>query len=121
MSISKETELIIKLKHLPGFGPKTVEVVAKAMIECNLFSDNDIVSYVQECIKTHYIRLNKELTPDLFQKAIDEAQRVLGNIYGVAETIMTGKHDYRNVTIYKDWNTYSKAHKGNGRMLKYRR
>ena len=50
MSISKETELIIKLKHLPGFGPKTVEVVAKAMIECNLFSDNDIVSYVQECI-----------------------------------------------------------------------
>ena len=51
----------------------------------------------------------------------DEAQRVLGNIYGVAETIMTGKHDYRNVTIYKDWNTYSKAHKGNGRMLKYRR
>ncbi len=51
----------------------------------------------------------------------DEAQRVLGNIYGVAETIMTGKHDYRNVTTYKDWNTYSKAHKGNGRMLKYRR
>nr|DAQ50470.1 MAG TPA: DNA recombination-mediator protein A [Caudoviricetes sp.] len=77
MSISKETELIIKLKHLPGFGPKTVELVAKAMIERNLFSDNDIVSYVRECIKTHYIRLNKELTPDLFQKAIDEAQRVL--------------------------------------------
>ncbi|WP_125910777.1 RHS repeat domain-containing protein [Bacteroides timonensis] len=51
----------------------------------------------------------------------NEAQRVLGNIYGVAETIMTGKHDYRNVTIYKDWNAYSKAHKGNGRMLKYRR
>lgn len=77
MSISKETELIIKLKHLPGFGTKTVELVAKAMIERNLFSDNDIVSYVQECIKTRYIRLNKELTPDLFQKAIDEAQRVL--------------------------------------------
>ena len=77
MSISKATELIIKLKHLPGFGPKTVEVVAKAMIERNLFSDNDIVSYVQECVKNHYIRLNKELTPDLFQKAIDEAQRVL--------------------------------------------
>lgn len=77
MSISKETELIIKLKHLPGFGPKTVELVAKAMIERNLFSDNDIVLYVRECIKTHYIRLNKELTPDLFQKAIDEAQRVL--------------------------------------------
>ena len=77
MSISKETELIIKLKHLSGFGPKTVELVAKAMIERNLFSDNDIVSYVRECIKTHYIRLTKELTPDLFQKAIDEAQRVL--------------------------------------------
>ena len=42
MSISKETELIIKLKHLPGFGPKNVDLVAKAMIEHNLFSDNDI-------------------------------------------------------------------------------
>lgn len=77
MSVSKETELIIKLKHLPGFGPKNVELVAKAMIERNLFSDNDITSYIRECIKTHYIRLNKEFTLELCQKAIDEAQRVL--------------------------------------------
>ena len=57
MSISKETELIIKLKHLPGFGPKNVDLVAKAMIECNLFSDNDIVSCIRECVKNHCIRL----------------------------------------------------------------
>jgi DNA processing protein len=106
MSISKETELIIKLKHLSGFGPKTVELVAKAMIERNLFSDNDIVSYVRECIKTHYIRLTKELTPDLFQKAIDEAQRVLDKSLNNGVHIIS-QYDNLFPTQLKELKSYS--------------
>ena len=77
MNISKETELIIKLKHLPGFGPKNVELVSKPMIEYNLFLDNDIEEYVQQCVKTNYLRLNKELTSEHYRKAIDEAKRII--------------------------------------------
>lgn len=106
MSISKETELIIKLKHLPGFGPKNVDLVAKAMIECNLFSDNDIVSCIRECVKNHYIRLNKELTPDLFQKAIDEAQRVLDKSLNNGVHIIS-QYDNLFPTQLKELKSYS--------------
>ncbi|WP_195669376.1 DNA-processing protein DprA [Bacteroides intestinalis] len=77
MDISKETELIIKLKLLPGFGPKNVELVSKAMVKLGLFLDDDIKAYVQQCIKTNYIRINKELTSEQYQKAIDEAKRII--------------------------------------------
>ena len=34
---------------------------------------------------------------------------------------MTGKHDYRNVRVYKNWNSYLKTTGGKGRMLLYRK
>ncbi|RGV49021.1 DNA-processing protein DprA [Bacteroides intestinalis] len=75
MNISRETELIVKLKHLPGFGPKNVELVSKAMIDLGLFRDSDIEAYVQQCIKTNYIRLNNKLTSEQYKNSIDAAKK----------------------------------------------
>lgn len=50
----------------------------------------------------------------------DKTGSVLGTVYGVMET-MTGKHDYRNVRVYKNWNSYLKTTGGKGRMLLYRK
>ena len=52
-----------------------MELVSKPMIEYNLFLDNDIEEYVQQCVKTNYLRLNKELTSEHYRKAIDEAKK----------------------------------------------
>ena len=46
----------------------------------------------------------------------DKISSGVGIIYGALETVTTGKHDYRNTTVYKNWKSY-----GNGRMLKYKR
>lgn len=41
--------------------------------------------------------------------------------YGVANTVTVGKHDYRNVHIYNNWNDYSQSTKGQGGLLKYKK
>lgn len=50
----------------------------------------------------------------------DKIGHAFGTVYNVME-IMTGKHDYRNVSVYKNWNVYLKATGGKGRILPYRK
>ena len=50
----------------------------------------------------------------------DKTGSALGAVYNVME-VMTGKHDYRNVSVYKSWNVYLKATGGKGRILPYRK
>lgn len=85
-------------------------------------SEYDVVDYLDaiatgakktNLIERNYFTYNK---PTLG----DKTGSVLGTVYSVVET-MTGKHDYRNVTVYKNWNVYLKATGGKGRMLLYRK
>ena len=45
----------------------------------------------------------------------DKIVSAIGTTYRVLGAITTGKHDYRNTTVYKNWKNY-----GNGRMVKYK-
>jgi hypothetical protein len=63
-------------------------------------------------IERNYFTYNKPTSEN-------KVKSLLGTAYTIG-TIITGKHDYRNVTIYKNWNDYYNATGGNGRMLKYR-
>ena len=47
--------------------------------------------------------------------------RVMKNIYGIMETVLTGKQDYRNTIEYKSWEKYSTSTNNNGRLLKYKK
>ena len=51
----------------------------------------------------------------------NKLMRVMKNIYGIMETVLTGKQDYRNTIEYKSWEKYSTTTNNNGRLLKYRR
>ncbi len=105
MNISKETELLIKLKHLPGFGPKNVELVSNAMIEHGLFSDNDIESYVQNCIKTKYITINNGLTSEQFKESIDKAKSIIDKSINDNVHIIS-KHDKNFPSQLKELKSY---------------
>ena len=51
----------------------------------------------------------------------NKLMRVMKNIYGIMEPVLTGKQDYRNVIEYKSWEKYSTATNNNGRLLKYKK
>lgn len=42
MYISKETELIVRLLQLPGFGSRSSEIVANCMVKNKAFDEADI-------------------------------------------------------------------------------
>lgn len=41
-------------------------------------------------------------------------------VYNAIER-MTGSHDYRNVSVYKNWDGYLETTEGKGRLLPYKR
>jgi len=64
-------------------------------------------------IERNYFTYNK---PNL----VDKVKSYFKAIYTMG-TSMTGKHDYRDITIHKNWNDYNKATRGKGIMLEYRK
>ena len=69
--------------------------------------------------ETHYIERNYITYKE--SKFDDKFYNVVGALYGVANTVTAGKHDYRNVHIYNNWNDYSQSTKGQGGLLKYKK
>lgn len=53
-------------------------------------------------------------------KSDNESLRLM-NFFAIMSTITAGKHDYRNVHIYNNWNDYSQSTKGQGGLLKYKK
>lgn len=67
---------------------------------------------------TKYIERNYyTYTKPTFGEKVGNA---IGTVVGVMQ-IMTGTHDYRNVTTYKSWNHYFKATDGKGPLLQYKK
>ena len=64
-------------------------------------------------IERNYFKYNKMSTQD-------KILNVVGKAYGVMESV-SGKQNNINIHIYENWNIYSQATKGAGRLLKYRR
>ena len=56
MYISKETELIVRLLQLPGFGSRSSEIVANCMVKNKAFDEADIYTYIMNCINNKLIR-----------------------------------------------------------------
>lgn len=69
--------------------------------------------------ETHYIERNYITYKE--SKFDDKFYNAVGALYGVANTVTVGKHDYRNVHIYNNWNDYSQSTKGQGGLLKYKK
>ena len=69
--------------------------------------------------ETHYIERNYITYKE--SKLDDKFYNAVGALYGVANTVTVGKHDYRNVHIYNNWNDYSQSTKGQGGLLKYKK
>lgn len=69
--------------------------------------------------KTDYIERNY-ITYEK-SKTEDKVYNVIGRFFGIMSTVTTGKQDYRTVNVYNNWNAYSRATKGIGRMLDYKK
>lgn len=68
--------------------------------------------------KTNNIERNN-ITYKPSQKG-DKASNAIGSAFEVMSTITSGKHDYRSINTYNNWNDYSKSTGGSGRMLNYK-
>ena len=78
MYISKETELIVRLLQLPGFGSRSSEIVANCMVENKAFDEADIYTYIMNCINNKLIRVKKELSRLDIQYAVDKSNKIIG-------------------------------------------
>ncbi len=80
---------------------------------------SDVVSiFLTGGKETHYVERNYITYKKT--KIEDKVYNAVGTFYGTASTITAGKHDYRDVHIYNNWNDYSRVTKGNGSLLKYK-
>lgn len=77
MVITKETELIIMLMQLPGFGSKISEIMANFMIENRLLDNIDIYSVIRDCVKNKLINPRKEISYIDIQNAIDKSKEII--------------------------------------------
>lgn len=77
MFISKDTELIIRLLQLPGFGNKSTEIVANYIVENEAFDDVDIYSCIMYCINKKCIKVKKEPSLLDIQNAIDKSNQII--------------------------------------------
>lgn len=68
--------------------------------------------------ETNYIERNN-ITYKPTQK-VDKVYNAVGTIFGFMSSITAGMHDYRTIRTYNNWNDYSKATGGSGRMLKFK-
>ena len=78
MYISKETELIVRLLQLPGFGSRSSEIVANCMVKNKAFDEADIYTYIMNCINNKLIRVKKELSRLDIQYAVDKSNKIIG-------------------------------------------
>ena len=78
MYISKETELIVRLLQLPGFGSRSYEIVANCMVKNKAFDEADIYTYIMNCINNKLIRVKKELSRLDIQYAVDKSNKIIG-------------------------------------------
>lgn len=78
MYISKETELIVRLLQLPGFGSRSSEIVANCMVKNKTFDEADIYTYIMNCINNKLIRVKKELSRLDIQYAVDKSNKIIG-------------------------------------------
>ena len=78
MYISKETELIVRLLQLPGFGSRSSEIVANCMVKNKAFDEADIYTYIMNCINNKLIRVRKELSRLDIQYAVDKSNKIIG-------------------------------------------
>ena len=78
MCISKETELIVRLLQLPGFGSRSSEIVANCMVKNKAFDEADIYTYIMNCINNKLIRVKKELSRLDIQYAVDKSNKIIG-------------------------------------------
>ena len=78
MYISKETELIVRLLQLPGFGSRSSEIVANCMVKNKAFDEADIYTYIMNCINNKLIRVKKELSRLDIQYAVDKSHKIIG-------------------------------------------
>ena len=78
MYISKETELIVRLLQLPGFGSRSSEIVASCMVKNKAFDEADIYTYIMNCINNKLIRVKKELSRLDIQYAVDKSNKIIG-------------------------------------------
>lgn len=78
MYISKETELIVSLLQLPGFGSRSSEIVANCMVKNKAFDEADIYTYIMNCINNKLIRVKKELSRLDIQYAVDKSNKIIG-------------------------------------------
>lgn len=77
MYISKETELIVRLLQLPGFGSRSSEIVANCMVKNKAFDEADIYTYIMSCINNKLIRVKKELSRLDIQCAVDKSNKII--------------------------------------------
>lgn len=77
MYISKETELIVKLMQLPGFGSRMSETVADYMVQNEIYNDVDIYTNIMSCVNKKLIRLKKNLTDIDIQLAINKSSEII--------------------------------------------
>ena len=78
MYISKETELIVRLLQLPGFGSRSSEIVANCVVKNKAFDEADIYTYIMNCINNKLIRVKKELSRLDIQYAVDKSNKIIG-------------------------------------------
>ena len=78
MYISKETELIVRLLQLPGFGSRSSEIVANCRVKNKAFDEADIYTYIMNCINNKLIRVKKELSRLDIQYAVDKSNKIIG-------------------------------------------
>ena len=78
MYISKETELVVRLLQLPGFGSRSSEIVANCMVKNKAFDEADIYTYIMNCINNKLIRVKKELSRLDIQYAVDKSNKIIG-------------------------------------------
>lgn len=78
MYISKETELIVRLLQLPGFGSRSSKIVANCMVKNKAFDEADIYTYIMNCINNKLIRVKKELSRLDIQYAVDKSNKIIG-------------------------------------------
>lgn len=77
MFISKETEIIIKLLQIPGIGNRIAEKVIQNLLNEKIYDDSHLIDFINMYNRTGVIKLNKKITEEHIEKAIEKAEEII--------------------------------------------